>query len=381
MNRRSIFRAGLSVMAVASQFGRRAVAAPERKLSCQSEIGEHAANFEHTLQRFPRNRLFDQPTPIQRLRRVEAALWPAADGIAIYAKRDDHMSLGGGGNKLRKLEFLLGDIGGADTIITVGGRQSHHARLTAAAAAHLGLRCELVLVRMVPRDDIDYVENGNILLNNLFGALVHDLPGGADALAYANERASTLRAQGRKVYVVPLGGSSPIGCLGYAACAHEIQRQSEALQVDFGHIIVPNGSSGTHAGLAAGYVALQRSPSVVRSFAVLADADATRQATIEKTRATLALLDESAKLDESTIDVRGGQLGTGYGIPTDAMLEAVRLVASAEGVLLDPVYSGKAFAGLLASIRAGEIQRGANALFIMTGGTPALFVYRRAFEA
>jgi D-cysteine desulfhydrase len=382
MNRRSIFRAGFAAVAAASQFGRKTVAAPERKLSRQSEMGAWASNFEHALKRYPRIRLFDQPTPIQRLRRVEAALGPAADGIALYGKRDDFMSLGGGGNKLRKLEFLLGDApaAGADTIITVGGRQSNHARLTAAAAAHLGLRCELVLVRMVPRDDIDYVENGNILLNNLFGALVHDLPGGADALAYANERASTLRAQGRKAYVVPLGGSSPIGCLGYAACAHEIQRQSEALQVDFGHIVVPNGSSGTHAGLAAGYVALERSPAVVRSFAVLAGADATRQATIEKARATLALLDESAKLDESRIDVRGSQLGAGYGIPTDAMLEAVRLIASAEGVLLDPVYSGKALAGLLASIRAGEIQRGANVLFVMTGGTPALFAYRRAFE-
>jgi L-cysteate sulfo-lyase len=340
-------------------------------------------DLEHALEHCPRVRLFDQPTPIQRLKRVEEALGLTADGIALYAKRDDHMSLGGGGNKLRKLEFLLGDAvaAGADTIITVGGRQSNHARLTAAAGARLGLRCELVLVRMVPRDDIDYVENGNILLDSLFGAVVHDLPAGADALAYANERAAALQTQGRKAYVAPSGGSSPTGCLGYAACAHEIQCQAEALQVEFDNIIIPNGSSGTHAGLAAGYAALQRSPAVVTSFAVLADADATRYATIEKARATLALLDDSASLEETAIDVRGGQRGTGYGIPTDAMLEAVRLLASAEGLLLDPVYSGKAFAGLVAAVRAREIRRGVNLLFIMTGGTPGLFAYRRAFKA
>ncbi len=337
----------------------------------------------HALGQHPRVRLFDQPTPIQRLRRVEAALGPAAAGIALYAKRDDHMSLGGGGNKLRKLEFLLGAAGaaGADTIITVGGRQSNHARLTAAAAAHLGLRCELVLVRMVPREDIDYVENGNVLLDSLFGAVIHDLPAGADALAYANERAATLHGQGRCAYVAPSGGSSPTGCLGYAACAHEIERQAEILQVDFDHIILANGSSGTHAGLAAGYAALQRSPGVVTSFAVLSEAHATRHATIEKAHATLALLNDSASLEGTAIDVRDGQRGAGYGIPTDAMVEAVRLLASAEGLLLDPVYSGKAFAGLIAAVRAGEFRRKANLLFIMTGGTPGLFAYRRAFEA
>lgn len=326
---------------------------------------------------FPRRPLLDGPTPIQPLPCLSAHL----GGADIFVKRDDLNGLGGGGNKLRKLEFLIGAAlaAGADTIITVGARQSNHARLTAAAAARVGLKCELVLTRAVPRFDADYLENGNILLDSLFDARIHDLPGSANALQFAEERANELRAQGRNVYVCPLGGSSPVGCLGYADCAVEIVAQSSAAGISFDHIVVPNGSGGMHAGLVAGFAALGRDPSVVSGFAVYGDAGQTYSTTLDKAKQTAALIDANLHLDSDAVSIDDSQRGAGYGIPTDSMREAVRLLASREGLLLDPVYSGKAFAGLVENVRAGNYHKGQNILFIMTGGLPGLFAYRSEF--
>ncbi|MFY2565624.1 D-cysteine desulfhydrase family protein [Achromobacter ruhlandii] len=339
------------------------------------------------LQRFPRHPLLDGPTPIQRLAGLEAVLGAASNGVRLYVKRDDHMSLGGGGNKLRKLEFLLGEARaqGADTVVTVGGLQSNHARLTAAAAARAGMACELVLGRVVPRDDVDYEENGNMLLNRLFGATVHALPVGADAMAAALERVRALELAGRRVYLAPLGGSTPVGALGYAACALEILAQSRELGVDFARIVVANGSAGTHAGLAAGVVAAGLPASRVQSFTTLADAEVAHAKTVDLTAATLALLaqgqaDDVAAPAPNDILVDGSQRGLAYGVPTPAMLEAVGLLARSEGLLLDPVYSGKAFAGLLADVRAGRHAPGSDVLFVMTGGAPGLYAYKSAFQ-
>ncbi len=181
------------------------------------------------------------------------------------------------------------------------------------------------------------------------------------------------------MYVAPAGGSSPVGCLGYAVCAREILDQSNAMGIRFDRIIVANGSSGTHAGLAAGLSALGLSPSIVRSFSVLDDEESSCHTTIGIARATLDLLDERIVLDEAEIDVRGTERGAAYGATTRSMIDAVRLMAACEGLLLDPVYSGKAFAGLLAGIRNGDYASGQNILFIMTGGTPGLFAYRSEF--
>jgi D-cysteine desulfhydrase len=332
------------------------------------------------LSTFPRLHLLEGPTPIQRLHRIEAALGEALGDLKLWVKRDDLMGLGGGGNKLRKLEFLLGDAHakGADVVITIGARQSNHARLTAAAAARQGLACELVLVRMVPRDDPDYVRNGNILLDDLFGARVHDLPQGADGPAFAEARVQALSAEGHTVCVIPVGGSSATGCLGYAACAVEIAAQADALDLEFDRVILAYGSGGTHAGLAAGFAAMGRSARLVKSFAVLASVEEARQASWEKANATAALLG-AGPIGLEQIDVAGEQRGEGYGIPTEAMVEAVRLMATQEGLLLDPVYSGKAFAGLLADVRQGHLAGAANILFLMTGGVPGLYAYRGAF--
>src|SRR5262249_22633687 len=183
-----------------------------------------------------------------------------------------------------------------------------------------------------------------------------------------------------RVYVVGSGGSSPIGCLGYAVCAREIVEQSREMNIDFRAVIIPNGSSGTHAGLAAGYAAMGLSPRCVPSYTLPAPCDRARATTLEKACATLALLDGNATISPAEIDVDEHHRGAGYGIPTDEMLEAVRLLARSEGLLLDPVYGGKAFAGLLSDIKNGFYHQGDNVLFIMTGGTPALFAYRAAFQ-
>jgi len=336
-----------------------------------------ASPYQLDLSRHARRALLEGPTPIQALPSLSHEL----GGVNVYVKRDDLTGLGGGGNKLRKLEFLVGEAlaTGADTIITVGARQSNHARLTAAAAAQAGLQCELVLTRAVPRDDFAYLENGNILLDDLLGARVHDLPGTANALEFAQARADELRAQGRKVYVCPLGGSSPVGCLGYAACAAEIMTQAHAQGLSFARIVVPNGSGGMHAGLAAGFAALGIDPGLVQAYTVYSKAEQAHAATLEKATRTLALIDPALRIDSRSIAIDESQLGEGYGMPTDAMREAVRLVASKEGLLLDPVYGGKAFAGLVQAARSGRHARGENVLFVMTGGLPGLFAYRSAF--
>ena len=330
------------------------------------------------LSRFARIRLLDEPTPIQELKRLNAEL----GGVRIFVKRDDFTAIGGGGNKLRKLEFLLGEAKaqGADTVITVGARQSNHARLTAAASAHAGFKCELVLLRTVPRDDADYVNNGNILLDDLFGATVHDLPKDADVGALVAQRFEALTKEGRKAYFAPVGGSSAAGCLGYVFCALEIEAQSERMGLKFANVITANGSSGTHAGLAAGFAASGRGARFSKSYAVYYDGEKTRGITLNIVRDTLKHLGSNVALSESDIVVDGDHRGEGYGIPTDGMRAAVRLMASTEGLLLDPVYSGKAFAGLLHDIHAGKYRRGDNVLFLMTGGVPGLFAYQSVFR-
>jgi len=334
------------------------------------------------LQAFHRLPLLDGHTPIQRLERVERALGAAGHAVRIFAKRDDHMALGGGGNKLRKLEFHLGAAlaGKVDTIITVGGLQSNHARLTAAASAKHGLACELFLTKVVPRTDEEYEHNGNIVLDRLFGAHIHILPGNANAVDAAMARADELRALGRKVLVIPTGGSTSPGGLGYARCAAEIAEQESALGLVFRQVVVPNGSSGTHAGLAAGFTMLGRGAALVRSYSVLADLEPTLQTTLRLTRETLTLLGHEPLPEVGDIDIDPTQRGAGYGIPTDGMIAAVRLLAQQEGLLIDPVYSGKAFAGLLADIRRGKYAAGDNVLFVMTGGTPGLYAYRSVFD-
>jgi L-cysteate sulfo-lyase len=337
------------------------------------------SRYSSLFEGFSRKKLFDSPTPIQRLNRLEREL---ETKVRLYVKRDDLMGLGGGGNKLRKLEFLLGDAisQGADTFITVGGLQSNHARLSAAAAAHIGMTCELVLTQVVPRGDEAYRRNGNVLLDEIFGAKIHLLADTENALDCATDRAEVLKSEGRRPYLVGSGGSSPVGCLGYANCAVEIMEQEQEIEGGFTQIIVPNGSSGTHAGLAAGFASIGMNPGRISSYAVLHPAEETELSTYELARAALALLDPTKSIDSEAIHVSNDQLGDGYGIPTSAMLDAVRTMARTQGLLLDPVYTGKAFAGVLAAVRSSAYKPGEAILFLMTGGLPGLFAYQPAFE-
>lgn len=332
------------------------------------------------LDALPRFSLLDGASPIQRLHRLEAAL--GGRGPRLYAKRDDIGPVGVGGNKLRKLELLIGAAiaEGCDTFITVGARQSNHARLSAAAAARAGLACELVLTDSVDRTDDAYARNGNVLLDALFGARVHRLPAGADAVERAQARADELAQAGRRAYVVGSGGSSPLGCLGYARCAAEIVEQEKTFGERFAQIIVPNGSSGTHAGLVAGLAALGDDPARALSFTVLAPVEQAHAATVALARAALGLIAPAVPLMPGEVRVDPTQRGPGYGIPTDAMVEAVTMLARSEGLVADPVYSGKALAGMIARARAAADADHA-VLFVMTGGVPGLFAYEPVFRA
>ncbi|MBK5400691.1 D-cysteine desulfhydrase family protein [Pseudomonas sp. TH39(2020)] len=339
--------------------------------------------LDTSLSSFARAELLQGPTPIQRAERLEQLLGLKSQGVGLFLKRDDHMLIGGGGNKLRKLEFHIGAAlaAGVDTVITVGGIQSNHARLTAAVCARLGLACELILTRAVPKTDVDYELNGNVLLDQLFGAQLQVLAGGSDSLAVAETRATQLRDSGRNVLVIPTGGSTPLGSLGYARCAAEIAQQETELGLSFNQVVVPNGSAGTHAGLAAGFQLLGRGTSIVKSYSVLSDRDSSAARTRQLTQDALALLGSNTVVQAEEIAIDGSQLGDGYGLPTPAMQEAVRLMARAEGLLIDPVYSGKAFAGLLADLRLGRYRSGDNVLFVMTGGIPGLYAYRETFQS
>ena len=329
----------------------------------------------------PRVALVDAPTPIQPLKRIEEVMGPALNGVKLYVKRDDLMGLGGGGNKLRKLEYLMGDAAakGCDTIIATGGIQSNFTRVVAAACGRQKVACELVLAPLVPETDDEYQRNGNTILNDLFGARVHVLGRGEAAADFAKRRAEELTAQGRRPYLTPGGGSNSISALGYVRCALELDTQLNSNGLDDAIIVTANGSNGTHAGLLAGFKALGRSPHRLRAFTVLANAENSRNSTLAMANGSLELLGASDRLGLDDVRIADDQRGRGYGLVTDAMIDAVRLMASCEGLLLDPVYSGKAFAGVLGDVRSGRYPAGSSVVFLMTGGAPALFAYRSAF--
>lgn len=332
----------------------------------------------NTFNSFPRFNLLDGTTNIQPLTRLNKQL----NGVEVYVKRDDVMGMGLGGNKLRKLEYLIADAKeqGADVLITSGGIQSNHARLTAVAAGYAGLDYELVLTHAVPLEGLEHDKNGNILLEQILGAKVHNLPKGTDAKIFIEDRINTLKASGKKPYLISLGGSSAIGCLGYVSCFNEIIEQSNQSGVHFSNIIVPNGSGGTQAGLVAGLKLSGLSNISISSYSVSSQLATAQAITHKKANAVLNLLNPELKIGQDEILIDPHFIGEAYGIPTTAMIGAVKLLARTEGIFLDPVYSGKAFAGLLADIQAGKFTKGDKILFILTGGTPGLFAYRSAFE-
>lgn len=326
------------------------------------------------LARSPRVRLAHFPTPLERLDRLSAAL----GGPEIWIKRDDCTGLATGGNKSRKLEFLMGAAleAGADMVMTHGARQSNHARQT--AAAKLGLDCHLVLEDRLSRQDPDYRHNGNVLLDVICGATIESTPPSNDMNGVLEQAAEKFRAQGRKVYTIPGGGSNAIGALGYVNAAFELAQQlnDEGLVVD--HIVHATGSAGTQAGMVAGLAAINSDIPVlgigVRTPRPVQEANVLRLG-----QATLNHMGLSITLAPETVVANCDYVGEGYGIPTRATLEAIELVARTEGILLDPVYSGKGMAGLVDLIRTGKFEKAERIVFLHTGGSAGLFGYPSDF--
>jgi len=327
------------------------------------------------LSRFPRFHLAHLPTPLEPLTNLSRHL----DGPDIYVKRDDCTGLAGGGNKTRKLEFLVADAlaQGADTLVTVGATQSNHVRQSIAAAAKAGLSIEVLLERRMSRDD-DYAENGNVMLDHMLGGVVHHC-GPVDDLNVEGEKlAEKLKAEGRDVYFFPAGGSSPVGTLGYSSCATEILEQAGAMGLGMDAMVVACGSQGTQAGLLVGLaVADAAVPVLGISVGRSRDELEPKVHALANETAAYMGLDRSIGRDAVTCD--DAYFGDGYGEPTEAMVEAVTLCARLEGLLLDPVYTGKAMSGLIAKIRAGDYRKGQSVVFIHTGGQVALHAYKTAF--
>ncbi|MBN3264912.1 D-cysteine desulfhydrase [Pectobacterium brasiliense] len=330
------------------------------------------------LARFPRLSLGHFPTPLEALPNLSAYL----RGPTIYIKRDDATGLATGGNKTRKLEFLLADAQqqGADIIITQGATQSNHVRQTIAAATKLGLKTKVLLEKRVEDYGEDYQRSGNVLLDHLLGGEIIDhLPAGTDMQQAMETLAESLRKEGLKPYVIPGGGSSPVGALGYVACAEELLFQSSQQRLRIDHIVHATGSTGTQAGLVAG-LAATHSQIPLLGISVRAPKAKQEDNVYALAQRTWQLLGIPGELPRSAVQVNSDYVGKGYGIPTEGTLEALRLLAQLEGILLDPVYSGKGMAGLIDLIRQGHFRADENIVFIHTGGSAGLFGYRQLFE-
>lgn len=328
------------------------------------------------LARFPRLRFAHLPTPLEPMENLSRLL----DGPNIWVKRDDCTGLAGGGNKTRKLEFLMADAEqqGADTIITQGAVQSNHARQTAAIAAKLGYECYLLLENRTGSDDPDFLANGNVLLDDIYNARLSDFPAGTDMNQEMLSLAEKLRVAGKKPYIIPGGGSNRIGALGYVNAAYELvgQCNDQGLKVD--HIVHATGSTGTQAGLVTGLTAIHSGIDLM-GISVRAPKEAQEENVYRLACETAELIGSSAALNRSDVEANSDYVGEGYGMPTDGMIEAVEMTARHESILLDPVYSGKAMAGLIDLVRQGFYRREENIVFIHTGGAQALSGYRSLF--
>jgi D-cysteine desulfhydrase len=328
------------------------------------------------LARFPRRRYTPGPTPIERLDHLTREL----GGPEVWIKRDDLLGLASGGNKTRKLEFLVAEAlaQGADTLITVGAVQSNHCRLTAAAAAREGLRCRLVLEQRVP-GSYDPRASGNNLLFDLLGVeKITVVEGGADLAAAMQAEAAEVAAAGRKAYVIPGGGSNPLGALGYVACAEEILAQTFEMGLALDQVVVASGSAGTHAGLLVGLEA--DNARLPLTGINVRRPRAEQEGNVHKLVVETAALLQVPAPERQAVVALDEWVGPGYSIPTAEMVEAVRMLASLEGVLLDPVYTGKAMAGLIGLARRGHFRKGERVLFVHTGGAPALYAYQPVLQ-
>ena len=329
------------------------------------------------LARFPRVRLAHLPTALEPLERLSREL----GGPEVWIKRDDCTGLSTGGNKTRKLEFLMAEAlaQGADIVMTQGATQSNHARQTAAFAARLGMKCHILLEDRTGSNDPNYNQNGNVFLDRLHGASVEKRPGGVDMAAELEAVANDHRAKGQKVYTIPGGGSNPTGALGYVNCAMELIQQANDRGLIIDHVVHATGSAGTQAGLIVGLKALNANVPLL-GVGVRAPKSKQEDIVFNLARTTAQKLGCSDVVSREDIVANTDYVGEGYGIPTAGTIEAIEMFARLEGILLDPVYSGKGAAGLIDLIRKGHFRKGQRVVFIHTGGSAALFGYTAAFS-
>tara|TARA_R110000744_G_scaffold2188_6_gene8610 strand:+ start:580 stop:1569 length:990 start_codon:yes stop_codon:yes gene_type:complete len=323
----------------------------------------------------PREPLGFFPTPLVELTKLSKKL----DGPKIYMKRDDNTGLALGGNKTRKLEFIIGDAlaQGADTIVTAGAAQSNHCRQTAAAAASLGLECHLVLGGQEPEKF-----DGNLLLDKIFGCKIHwsgtnrkgeDIP----------EIVAQLKELGKKPYVVPYGGSNELGALAFLEAFKELESQRKSINASFTHIVFASSSGGTHAGLMLGNKIFKSSYKIVGINIDKGETDKVSfdQYIVSLANSTAKLIGENLNFSDVDLMLNSDYVGEGYGVVGALENEAISITAQTEGILLDPVYTGRAMGGLIDMIRAGKIRKTDSVLFWHTGGAPALFAYSNDLDA
>lgn len=329
------------------------------------------------LAQFPRRGYVKEATPIEFLPNFSKAL---GDKVNVYIKRDDLLPGTSGGNKTRKLDFCIADAlaKGADTIITCGAVQSNHCRLTLSWAVKEGLDCYLVLEERV-KNSYKPEASGNNFLFRLLGVKgITVVPGGSDMMGEMEKVAEKLKAEGKKPYIVPGGASNALGALGYVGCMEEIMHQMFTQGLTFDHMVVPSGSAGTHAGIIAGMIGNNINIPVT-GIGVNRPKAVQQEAVHKLANQALDLIGVEQRVPADKVIAFDDYVGPGYSLPTDAMVEAVKLLARTEGILLDPVYSGKAMSGLIDLVRKGYFKEGSNILFLHTGGSPALYAYLDCF--
>jgi 1-aminocyclopropane-1-carboxylate deaminase len=342
----------------------------ENKITCESLI---------EMKGFSRTRLALLPTPVHQLNNFSKQF----DDIELWMKRDDLTGLEGGGNKTRKLEFLVGDAieKGADMLVTIGAIQSNHTRQTAAAAAKAGLKCSLLHFGWTKDAGPNYRKVGNILLSSIMGAdlYVDDTPRPIDDQGPIQEFCDYLAEKGHKPYLIPGGASEhKLGCLGYMVCAAEIVKQCREMNVKFDYIVHCTGSSSTQAGLVAGFAALGEKVRVIG----LADDDETiikKGRVIQLANDSLAMIGVDARVDADDVEIFAGDSNV-YGVSDPKTFEGIKLMAETEGIIVDPVYEGKAVRGLRELAEKGRFEKGSKVLLMHLGGSPAVHAYANQFD-
>jgi D-cysteine desulfhydrase len=328
--------------------------------------------------KFPRRNYLQGATPIESMDNLSRAL---GSKVNLFIKRDDLLPGTAGGNKTRKLEFCMADaLGqGADTIITCGAVQSNHCRLTAAWSRKENLECHLILEERVKGSYKPEASGNNLLFELLAVGSIRVVPGGSDMAAEMQKKADELAAGGKKPYIIPGGASNPIGALGYAACAEEMMVQLNQMRLSIDHVIVPSGSAGTHAGMVVGMVGVHGNIPI-SGINVSRPRDVQEEIVYKLARETARKLEIKTDIVREAVVCFDQYVGPGYSLPTDGMVEAVKLFAAHEAVLLDPVYTGKTAAGLIDLVRQDYFPKGSNVLFLHTGGSPALYSYLDTFR-